>query len=310
MPEYPETRIEFKKLLDDMSASGIEIRRIQEVLRTGNLRSLDVTSSEIILRLQSPERSFNWEPQDPRTAVTSLVVTGAYEILETSILRKIASQSNLVVDIGANIGYYAVELGMSLPDSATLIAFEPIARSFNQLVRNIELNNLKCKIITSKTAISNIDSELELFVPKVSGSSATSARNLHPREEYVIEKVKALQLDTFFRENQIGACDLIKIDVEGAELLAIKGANNVIDTFQPVIFAELLRKWSAEFEYHPNDVIQILSTKGYKCFAVSPEFPEIIQIDDETIETNFIFVAPAKLDVVSKAIDEVRNEFR
>ncbi len=310
MSEFAETRVEFKKLLDDMSTSGIEIRRIQQVMKRGNPRYLEVNPSEIVLRMQSPKRSYQWDPQDPRTAVTSLVVTGAYEVLETSILRKISEESNLVVDVGSNIGYYAVELGMSLNKSATLIAFEPIDRSFKHLIRNVELNALKCTVITSKTAISNADSELELYVPQISGSSATSARNLHPREEYVVEKVKSIQLDTFFRENQISACDLIKIDVEGAELFAIQGADNVIDSFHPVIFAELLRKWSAEFSYHPNDVIELLSSKGYTCFAVSPAFPEINEIDEDTLETNFLFIHSSKMIDILKLINDVRDEFK
>ena len=137
MPKIVETRVEFKKLLDEISSIGVEVRHLQKVLSEGPSRHLEINGTDIHLKIESSGYTFNWEPEDPRTAVTSLVVTGVYEELETAILRKIAAVSLLIVDVGANTGYYAIELASLISESSSLIAFEPISKSFQQLRKNI-----------------------------------------------------------------------------------------------------------------------------------------------------------------------------
>lgn len=57
----------------------------------------------------------------------------------------------------------------------------------------------------------------------------------------------------------------------------------------------MLRKWSAKFNYHPNDIISFLSELGYRCYALSKENVQIInEVDENTIATNFLFLHPKK----------------
>ena len=83
---------------------------------------------------------------------------------------------------------------------------------------------------------------------------------------------------------------LLKADVEGAELLVLKGATGFIRRYQPVIFLELLRKWCANFEYHPNDVINHLKKFGYTCFALEKEISPVSSISSSDEATNFLFL--------------------
>jgi hypothetical protein len=86
--------------------------------------------------------------------------------------------------------------------------------------------------------------------------------------------------------------DFIKIDVEGAEKLVIDGGINTIKSLKPIIYCELLRKWSAKFGYHPQDVVKLLAEIGYKCFYLDGEneLQRIYEIDDQTSQTNFLFI--------------------
>ena len=102
-------------------------------------------------------------------------------------------------------------------------------------------------------------------------------------------------LDSFMHTKQIDSCDLLKIDVEGAELQILNGAILTIDRFKPVIFTELLRKWSAAYDYHPNDVIKMLRELNFQCFCVNKNLTEIFEVTDKTIETNFIFIHESKV---------------
>jgi hypothetical protein len=53
----------------------------------------------------------------------------------------------------------------------------------------------------------------------------------------------------------------------------------------------MLRKWSAKFNYNPNDIIDLLFGLGYRCFtAKADQLVEFFRMDDNTIETNFFFL--------------------
>ena len=85
--------------------------------------------------------------------------------------------------------------------------------------------------------------------------------------------------------------DFIKCDVEGAELFVYQGGIESIQKNQPIIFTEMLRKWSAKFNYNPNEIIDLLFGLGYRCFiAKADQLVEFFRMDDNTIETNFFFL--------------------
>ena len=293
-PTNTETRIELKQELDYFASEHLKIVDLQRVLKIGNKRTIEIEDSLVSVSMAETESRFIWKISDPRTAIACLVVTGEYEPLETKILKYFAANGGLVVDIGANVGYYAVELGKILGEKGRLIALEPIPESFEQLEVNVQLNSIQDKVSCYQIAISNLHGSLTLYKPEISGSSACSARNLHPTESSSKLEVPVTTLDTLLKSLNIQNCELIKVDVEGAELMVIQGALDSVKRFKPVIFAELLRKWSAQFNYTPNELLEILLPLGYKCFAVSEQLPEIFDISDSTIETNFLFVPERK----------------
>ncbi len=87
------------------------------------------------------------------------------------------------------------------------------------------------------------------------------------------------------------AIDLIKCDVEGAELFVFQGGMKAIAKCRPIIFCEMLRKWAAKFAYHPNDIVALLRDAGYRCFAAeNGTLVEVIRVDDTTQATNFFFL--------------------
>jgi len=99
-----------------------------------------------------------------------------------------------------------------------------------------------------------------------------------------------LTLDDWARNTGV-APDYIKVDVEGAELLVLQGGQATLAQHRPKVFAELLRKWSAPFGYHPNDVLALLASLGYGCWAVGPRgVRRLLAVTDDTPETNYVFL--------------------
>jgi FkbM family methyltransferase len=283
-------RVEFKKLLDNIADGSGYLRELRELVAKGPTRNLEVRNDGIILHHHDLACSFVWEPEDPRTAVASLVAIGEYEPIETNILSIIAARSFVTLDIGANVGYYAVVLGLVAQPQGRVYSFEPLKSTYAQLVKNIAVNNLEQRVMALQIALSDTDGVAELHVPQISGTSATSMRQLHPEELNNAVKIETRRLDDIVDELAIPKIDLLKIDVEGAEWLVFQGGWKTVERDRPVIFAELLRKWSAGFGYHPNEVVVALAALGYKCFGVASPLVQIDQINESTIETNFLFL--------------------
>ena len=67
--------------------------------------------------------------------------------------------------------------------------------------------------------------------------------------------------------------------------------DETIKKFTPIVFTEMLRKWTAGFGYHPNDTIQFFKDLNYLCFAIGEKGCEAIEtVTDRTEETNFLFL--------------------
>jgi FkbM family methyltransferase len=279
-------------------------------VQPGKVKSLEVGGGGLVLTYEvAPARLIKMiiNPDDLRTAPLSILCEGNYEEFECSILLRIAEISGLFCDIGANIGFYTLACSVVNPN-LRILSFEPNKSVVGSLTDNIELNSPEIStsnIRVIPTALGEFAKQNALFyVPKISGSGAGSLKNLHPDEG------EALNFETDIQslDSVLGGeftMDLIKIDVEGFELSVLKGGLSSIERYKPTIFIELLRKWMKPYRAHPQDVIDLLSPIGYSCFAIGENIlTNITKIDDDTIENNFIFVHPKRIEHL-KLISEV-----
>jgi len=121
---------------------------------------------------------------------------------------------------------------------------------------------------------------------------ASSMANLREDQDTVTEECVVKKLDDFVSSTpSLKRIDFIKCDVEGAELFVFKGALETMKKDKPIIFTEMLRKWASKFNYHPNQIINLLKDLGYGCFVPhNGRMKEIVEMDENTVETNFFFL--------------------
>jgi len=131
--------------------------------------------------------------------------------------------------------------------------------------------------------------EQVLFLdPTLAGAASISPSA--PSASHLRASCSMVKLDDYVAEHGL-TVDFLKADVEGAELRVILGALATIEARRPVIFAEMLRKHSAPFGYHPNAIIELLAERGYRCYrAENRRLVGFPAMDEETVETNFFFL--------------------
>ena len=259
-------------------------------LRLTDIREISITSNGVIFTVRSTGVRFYGQPGDHRCPPIETLNFSDFEPDESHMMRKLFDGCTVFYDIGANIGWHSLNLASTFRD-AKFICFEPIPSTYQQLLANLNLNGFTT-ILTFNLALSNRDSSQRYFYYD-SCSGNASAVNLTQREDVREIECQEVRLDTFVKSQSLPQPDFIKCDVEGAELNVLKGALDVIRSERPIIMAEILRKWSAKYQYDPNEIFQLLSSIGYSAFTTDGKILlPFNRMTDETIETNFFFLHP------------------
>ncbi len=166
-----------------------------------------------------------------------LFLDGVREPIATKAVKKIIKKGDIVVDIGGNIGYYALLESRLVGEEGKVFAIEPVPDNFEVLNKNIELNKYK-NITTYRYAIGDEDGNSEINVGERRNSSSL-------REDvggYVkfIDKVpvKVFKLDTFLKDKP--SPSFVRMDVEGYETEIIKGMEKTLSSSKKLkVFIEL-----------------------------------------------------------------------
>jgi len=223
-----------------------------------------------------------------RVAPIEILNFGEYEPEESKILRVIAARSSTILDIGANIGWFTIYFAKSNIE-ASIYAFEPTPEAYKYLLKNISENHIEERVSAIQVALADKDGKSSFFVAPGAGTNA-SLRHVNTNNRAVAIHVDTMRLDSWVHKTGVYV-DMIKCDVEGAELPVLLGAKTTLENQRPVIFVELLRKWSLRFDYHPNDLILFLKTFNYSCFGVTANgLIPVTSVDEDTIETNYLFL--------------------
>lgn len=225
---------------------------------------------------------------EARVAPLEALNFGAYEPEETAVMNRLAAGAHCILDVGANMGYHALRLALREP-LATVHAFEPLPQSYEFLARNIAANGLADRVRAHGYGLSRSSGSFEFFIAPENGTNA-SLLNVAARDDARRVVGLTMTLDDW-AANTGARPDYLKIDVEGAELWVLEGGAKTIAAHRPCVFLELLRKWSAPFGYHPNDVLRFFAQLGYGCWAVgSGGLRRLHEVNDETLETNYAFL--------------------
>lgn len=193
---------------------------------------------------------------------------GRYEIekRETVFWQKIIQKNDVILDIGANIGYYSLMASKRIGEKGKIFAFEPVSNTYKKLQDNIYLNNFT-NIRSENLAVSNSESEIELFVADEM-STGSSSIAMHVNFSGIKEKVKTIEIDKYCKLNKIEKLDLVKIDVEGCEPMVIEGMNHTMISKKPLILIEVLDERLNKINSSKEKLYELFNKADYEAYEI------------------------------------------
>lgn len=170
--------------------------------------------------------------------------SNGYESDSYSFFRKSITKGSTILDIGAHIGLYSVPFSQLTGHQGKVYCFEPTPSTFKVLCSTIRLNNLK-NVIPVNYAVSDKTGSVRFNLTTNSGegSNANSIVNIDTTKNFL--DIQAYSIDDFRKAHDL-KIDVLKIDVEGVEFSALKGANETFMIDRPIGILAL----------HPNNIVQ------------------------------------------------------
>jgi len=202
--------------------------------------------------------------------------------LEKIVFLSLVRRGDTVVDVGANTGYYTLLFSHLVGTRGSVHAFEPVPPTFAQLQPHVQRARPHDNVALNNCALADEEKTAALYMPGDDHGQAALTR--HAFGSWAAETLvhtypcRATTLDAYVETTGIADLSFVKCDVEGAELLVLRGASRTIRRFRPLLFLEVSRHWTAGFGYEPAEVARFLEDLGYSRFFLVTT--ELIPLSD------------------------------
>lgn len=205
-----------------------------------------------------------------------LSINGIYEPFETELVKKEIKKGDVVLDIGANIGYYTLIFAKLVGENGKVFAFEPDPTNFSLLKKNVEINGYGNRVVLVQKAVSNKTEKIKLYLCEDNKGDHRIYDSHDGRQSIEIE---AIRLDDYFK-NYNGTIDFIKMDIQGAEGWAIQGMHNLLKKNKTVkIVTEFWPIGLKGSGIDPDEYFKILIELGFKLYEINEQEKKIKPIN-------------------------------
>jgi FkbM family methyltransferase len=199
---------------------------------------------------------------------------GSYEPELQAAVRDWMKPGIVVYDVGANIGYLSLLMARQIGDGGRVFAFEALPANVERLRLNLESSGLGEGITVVSAAVVDVERPVKFLVGVSGGmgkAEGSAGRQQLPYKESI--EVQGISLDQFVFEKDNPPPGLVKIDIEGGEVLALPGMRRVLHECHPIIFLELHGPEAAQISWKE------LVSAGYRICRIQRGYPEATSID-------------------------------
>jgi FkbM family methyltransferase len=198
-----------------------------------------------------------------------IYVAGCIDPNEFAFLDRVLQPGMTFLDAGANEGVYTVFAAARLGREGTVWAFEPSQREISRLRRNLDLNKLSPRVFP--VALADRSGQAEMSVAGFGHEGLnTLGTFVHEIEESRKEVIQLARLDDVISENPLPRLDVIKIDVEGAELKLLHGAAATLQRYRPLILFEASDRALKHQGSSREELLEYLRGQDYELYFFDP----------------------------------------
>lgn len=171
----------------------------------------------------------------------------------------------VILDVGANVGAWAVPFARRLDAGGRVCAFEPVPANRDRLERAVSQNNLS-NVTVLPFALGDAEATVDMWLrTSVTGASSGTAAFVPTGAGHVTVTMRPM--DAWVAETALDRLDFMKLDVEGAELLVLAGAEQTVARFRPLILAEFDAYWMATHGQSLADAGRWAAAHRYRMLA-------------------------------------------
>jgi FkbM family methyltransferase len=201
-----------------------------------------------------------------------LFINKIYEPYETKLISNIISPGDVVLDIGANIGYYTVIFAKLVGQNGKVFAFEPEPTNFSLLQKNVSING--CSNVTvEQKAVSNRNERKKLYLNKENAGMHTIYKSQYADLDPV--EIETISLDTYFN-NYTGKIDFIKMDIEGSEYTALEGMKTILQRQNSIkLLVAFFPSAIREYGYEPEQYFDLLRSYGFRIYFINSQTKDL-----------------------------------
>ncbi len=202
------------------------------------------------------------DPKKRKDIARTILHRGQYEPIETAIMRRFLKPGMTMLDIGANIGHYAMVAAGAVGPDGMVVAFEPEPENFAALRANLALNGL-AQARAENLALGAEEGELTLYRDEANrGGHSLAQENVQRAGQGT--RVRVATLDVYVEANLAGRrVGFIKMDVQGAEAQVIAGARAMLARDKPVLLMEFWPHGIRGMGDDPRALVGDLLAMGY-----------------------------------------------
>jgi len=244
-----------------------------------------------------------------RSALDYELTTNGFEGAEIEFVRRFLKPGMTVLDVGAHHGLYTLLASKSIGPTGKVIAFEPSPRERMRLFKHLKFNRAR-NVRVESCALGETTGTADLFLSDDINDWCNSLREPEGAALKAVQ-VDVKRLDEIVSRHQLNKIDFVKMDVEGGELSALKGATHMLAAreHRPVILIEVQDKRAEAWGHRGVNIIRMLEEAGY-------EWAEILQdgalqpldTSAEQYDGNYVAIPSEKRDEVFARLGRKEKE--